>query len=142
MTESNLSPSARSRVGARGIMQLMPSTFREIQSSNADFKTLDDPEWNIAAGICYDRTLWRLWTDHPTLDDRRDFMLASYNAGRGTLLRAQSAARARRLDGGSWHCIAQIAPEVRGWRYRETLGYVEKIKAYLAGFESPAPTSP
>jgi len=139
LAESNLSPEAHSKVGARGIMQLMPSTFRQIQSANADFKSLDDPEWNIAAGICYDRTLWQLWTDHPTLDDRRDFMFASYNAGRGTLLRAQNAARARQLEVGSWKCIAQIAPEVRGWRYRETLDYVEKIRAYVSGLEAAPP---
>ena len=34
MTESNLDMTARSRVGARGVMQLMPSTFRSIRSEN------------------------------------------------------------------------------------------------------------
>jgi membrane-bound lytic murein transglycosylase F len=132
MTESNLLPDAKSHAGARGIMQLMPSTFGEIQTKNPELKAIDDPEWNVAAGICYDRWLWRLWTEHPTLEDRRDFMFGSYNAGRGTLRRAQEAARARSLDHGAWHCIAQVAPEVKGWRYRETLDYVSRIRANTA----------
>ena len=97
MAESNLSLSARSHCGARGLMQLMPTTFGEIQSKNPELKSIDDPEWNIAAGICYDRILWRLWAEHPTERDRESFMFGSYNAGRGTLLRAQSAARERSL---------------------------------------------
>src|SRR5665213_4199966 len=32
MAESELSATARSNVGARGVMQLMPSTFEEIQT--------------------------------------------------------------------------------------------------------------
>ena len=135
MAESNLSPDAKSGVGARGIMQLMPTTFREIQTRNPELECIDHPEWNIAAGIAYDRTLWRLWTEHPTLEERRNFMLASYNAGRGTLLRAQNTARQKQLDHCVWRSIAEIAPSVRGWRYRETLQYVTKIEANLAGMK-------
>ena len=51
MTESRLNPLAQSQVGARGIMQLMPSTFLEIQSKHPDWLSVDDVEWNIAAGI-------------------------------------------------------------------------------------------
>lgn len=132
MAESNLSPDATSGVGARGIMQLMPSTFLEIQSRNPEMKAIDDVEWNIAAGISYDRTLWRLWTEHPSFEDRRAFMFGSYNAGRGTLLRAQASARARKLDHRRWDSISEVAPDVKGWRYRETLSYVRKIEALAA----------
>ena len=135
MAESNLSPDARSGVGARGIMQLMPTTFREVQTRNPELECIDHPEWNIAAGISYDRFLWRLWTEHPTLEERRNFMLASYNAGRGTLLRAQTTAREKQLDHCIWRSIAEVAPSVRGWRYRETLQYVTKIEANLAGMK-------
>ena len=141
MAESNLSPSARSRCGARGVMQLMPTTFGEIRSKNPELKSIDDPEFNIAAGICYDRTLWKLWNDHPTDGDRVNFMLGSYNAGRRTLLRAQETAREQSLDYRCWSNITEIAPSVSGWRYRETLGYVTKIEANLADLkdESEAP---
>lgn len=127
MTESNLSPEATSRVGARGLMQLMPSTFREVQTKNPEFESIDDPEWNIAAGISYDRWLWRIWDEHPTLQDRKDFMFGSYNAGSGTLRRAQETARSRQLDERCWQSIAEVAPNVKGWRYRETLEYVRRI---------------
>jgi membrane-bound lytic murein transglycosylase F len=135
MAESGLSPDAKSGVGARGIMQLMPTTFREIQTRNPELECIDHPEWNIAAGIGYDRSLWRLWTENPTLEERRNFMLGSYNAGRGTLLRAQNTAREKLLDHCVWRSIAEVAPSVKGWRYRETLQYVTKIEANLAGLK-------
>jgi hypothetical protein len=36
-------------------MQLMPSTFKEIASKRPEFTSIDDPEWNIAAGILHVR---------------------------------------------------------------------------------------
>jgi membrane-bound lytic murein transglycosylase MltF len=131
MAESNLNPRARSRVGARGLMQLMPSTYRQIQSRNDELRSIDDPEWNIAAGIEYDRYLWQLWNDHQTDLDRRSFMLGSYNAGRATILRAQTTARRDSLDHRLWQSIEAVAPRVRGWRHNETLTYVRKIDQSL-----------
>ena len=132
MTESNLNPAATSWVGARGVMQLMPSTFTEVQSRNPDFTAIDNDEWNIAAGIYYDRRLWRMWLgDSVSADDHRHFMFASYNAGRVPILRARTLARSRALDPALWTSIALVAPEVRGWRHRETLTYVQRIQANL-----------
>jgi len=142
MAESNLSPSARSRCGARGVMQLMPTTFGEIRSKNPELKSIDDPEFNIAAGICYDRELWQRWTEHPTDKDRLSFMLGSYNAGRGMLLRAQGTARERNLDHRMWSSITEVAAAVRGWRYQETLGYVTRIDALLETLTGTAKPSP
>lgn len=129
MTESNLDPAVASRVGARGIMQLMPSTFAEIQTKNPDLKSLDDAEWNIAGGIYHDRQLWRLWEGAVAEGDRARFMFASYNAGRIPILTAQRLAGERRLDPKSWGSVRAVAPEVPRWRHRETLGYVERIEA-------------
>src|ERR671924_1966147 len=47
MAESNLDSAARSYVGARGIMQLMPTTFAEIQSRRPELESIDHVEWNI-----------------------------------------------------------------------------------------------
>jgi membrane-bound lytic murein transglycosylase F len=135
MAESNLDPNARSHVGARGVMQLMPSTFREIQSRNPDMTSIDDAEWNIAAGIAYDRALWRLWKRDTVEAHRTSFMAGSYNAGRVTIRRAQSAAFADRLDHRIWPSIESVAPRVPRWRYRETLGYVKKIEANLSSLD-------
>lgn len=128
MAESNLDSAARSYVGARGIMQLMPSTFAEIQSRRTEFESIDHVEWNIAAGILHDRYLWQRWKDLGTDEERRRFMFGSYNAGEGPILRARGMARQRQLDAHTWSSIEQVAPEVRRWRYRETLGYVRKIQ--------------
>ena len=129
MAESDLDPRARSRVGARGLMQLMPSTFQAVASSRVNFTSIDDPEWNIAAGILHDRDVWTLWA--PTVPDsaRPPFMFGTYNAGEGPITRAAAAARAKNLDHARWPNIEAVAPEIPRWRYQETLGYVRRIGA-------------
>jgi len=128
MAESEMNPNARSWVGARGLMQLMPSTYASIQS-RAGFGAIDDPEWNIAAGILHNRGLWRRWERDSIHTDRREFMFASYNAGEGTILNAQRACVARSLAKRAWSSVETVAPQVPRWRYRETLGYVRKIRS-------------
>jgi len=54
-------------------------------------------------------------------------MFGSYNAGRGTLLRAQRVAEAKALDQNQWSSIEVVAPDVPRWRHEETLGYLSKI---------------
>ena len=129
MAESDLTPTARSRVGARGIMQLMPSTYGQIKSALPRFGKIDDPEWNIAAGILHDHDLWELWNRDVPEDQRWAFMFASYNAGEGTIMRARRTAAAERLDQSRWPAIERVAPRVERWRYSETLGYVRTITA-------------
>ncbi len=131
MAESNLDPAAASRVGARGVMQLMPATFKEVVSKNDDFQAIDDPEMNIAAGIAYDRRLWLRWEGDSIVDDCREFVFASYNAGRGTMLNAQTHARGEGLDPKKWPSIVKVAPRVKRWRQGETLEYLRKIRMYL-----------
>jgi len=132
MAESNLNMNAKSWVGARGLMQLMPSTFKEVRSKNPEILSIDKPEWNIAAGIYYDRQLWKQWTHQQGENGSQPFMLGSYNAGRGTLLRAQDVARLEVLDPAIWGSICTVAPQVPRWRHEETLTYVERIQANLA----------
>ena len=74
-------------------------------------------------------------TTRPTETDSTSCSAATTPAGR-TLLRAQDTARQQSLDHRSWNSIAEIAPSVSGWRYRETLGYVTKIEANLTGLKS------
>ena len=126
MAESGLKPTARSRVGARGIMQLMPSTFQAISSARPDFKSIDDPEHNIAAGIMHDRYLWTLYPSSPG-DERLRFMFAAYNAGEGTISKARKEAAKESLDSEIWASVESVAPKVKPWRYLETLGYVRTI---------------
>ena len=124
--ESGLKANATSWVGARGVTQLMPSTYQEIASRRPEFGPIDQPEWNIAAGIMHDRYLWNLWLNTVPDDERHRFMFASYNAGEGTINRAFAVAKSK----GSvpaWSSIELIAPSVQRWRYLETLGYVRRI---------------
>jgi membrane-bound lytic murein transglycosylase MltF len=62
-------------------------------------------------------------------------MFASYNAGEGTILNAQRACVAKALDQRSWSSVEAVAPNVPRWRYRETLGYVRKIRGGLGDLD-------
>ncbi len=138
--ESGLSATATSWVGARGVMQLMPSTYQEIASHRPEFGPIDDPEWNIAAGIMHDRYLWDLWKKGVPEDERPHFMFASYNAGEGTITRAAAMARNQAGADPVWANVALIAPTVTRWRYAETLGYVRRIdSAYAKLISLPVP---
>jgi len=74
VAESRLNPKAESGVGAAGIMQIMPRTFKEISKKNPGIKgSRMQPRWNIAAGIYYDRMLWKTWRADRTFKDRLNF---------------------------------------------------------------------
>jgi membrane-bound lytic murein transglycosylase MltF len=130
MAESGLDSTARSSVGAQGLMQLMPSTFDLIRARRSDFKSLEDAQTNIAAGIAHDAYLWQLFAEINPHPEHYRFMVAAYNAGEGTIHRAQRVAREAKVDAASWTGIAAAAPRVPRWRYRETLTYVDHIAAY------------
>jgi membrane-bound lytic murein transglycosylase F len=134
--ESGLKADAQSWVGARGVMQLMPSTYHDIASHRPEFGAIDEPEWNIAAGIMHDRYLWQLWGNGVPETERHHFMFASYNAGEGTITRALAAAKAKSGD-PVWSSVEQIAPTVQRWRYLETLGYVRRIDSTYAKLSAP-----
>ena len=128
VAESRLQAKARSRVGALGVMQIMPKTFEEIRRKNPSIKgTREQPRWNIAAGIYYDRTLWKAWKDKRPMQDRINFMFASFNAGKGNILKAQRVAKKKGLNRNLWRSIEQTLPQVTGRHSKETIGYVTKI---------------
>jgi membrane-bound lytic murein transglycosylase F len=119
---------AKSKVGAVGVMQIMPKTFEEIKAKNPSIKgNRLQPRWNIAAGIYYDRLLWKTWKAERPLLDRIRFMFGSYNAGKGNILKAQKVAEKEGLDPNLWRSIKPALPAVTGTRSKETIHYVEKI---------------
>jgi len=117
-------------------MQLMPSTFAQIQSRNPGFHSVDHPESNIAAGIYHARSLWRLWRGSVAAEDRTTFTFGSYNAGRVPILRAQELAVARGFDPTRWASVETVARDVPRWRHRETLTYVRRIEANLGRMDA------
>jgi len=72
--ESKFRPTARSRKGAMGLMQLMPSTAREYNVSNPF-----EPKANIEAGIKHLKTLI------DRFGSSIELALAAYNAGPGAV---------------------------------------------------------
>lgn len=117
IAESNLKVNAKSHMGARGIMQILPSTFDEIKTKNPTFLALNDPRWNIAAGIFYDRKLYRKWRKPLPSDERLFLAFSSYNAGYGRVLKAVKRTGNKKY---SW-------PEVKRYLPAETKGYVARI---------------
>jgi len=122
IAESNLNPQARSPVGAKGIMQIMPATYEEILKKNPHIPRTDEPRWNIAAGIFYDRMLYRKWKKKKTIStkERLSFSFASYNAGLGTVLKAYKKASKKHGDVKQWQQVEDFAPG-------ETRFYVKRI---------------
>lgn len=129
VAESRLQADAKSYVGAKGVMQIMPKTFDEIQRKNPTIKgTREQPRWNIAAGIWYDKSIWKIFTAKRPFQDRIDFMMGAYNAGKGNVLKAQKKALKKGLDPNLWNSIERTLPDVTGRHSKETIGYVGKIK--------------
>ena len=128
VAESNLREEVQSSAGAVGVMQIMPSTFEEIQDRNPAISgPIDQARWNIAAGIWYDRQNFVVWETVRPSSEKLKFMLGSYNAGRSSILRAREVAVEDGLDGRLWESIALGLPEITGRRSSETLAYVERV---------------
>ena len=131
IAESNLKADAKSWVNAKGIMQLMPKTFHEIKKKNPSFVDINEPRWNIAAGIYYNQQLYKKWKAKRPFKDKISFTFASYNAGFRNIVKAQKTAKNNGLNENLWNNIKLVAPKVRGWRHKETLGYVDKITTMM-----------
>jgi membrane-bound lytic murein transglycosylase F len=117
IAESGLRPDAVSSCGARGIMQLMPATARELGVNPVD------PEANIQGGIKYDRRLWDFWKSISTAEERRRFAFGSYNAGPGNIQKAARGAPP------SWQAVAGRLPAITGAHASETVNYIKRIEA-------------
>lgn len=75
--ESRFDPAGESWAGAKGLMQLMPSTAKHFGVTQ-----LNDPKQSIRAGVSYLKHLDNYWDNKVTdKQERLKFVLASYNAG-------------------------------------------------------------
>ncbi len=128
IAESRLKENAKSHVGAIGLMQIMPTTYNEIIKRHRYIKgSGNNPKWNIAAGISYNRSIWNLFKADRSFQDRLDFTFGAYNAGKGNIIQAQKRAKRSGLHPDLWSSIKQTLPKVTGKHSKETLDYVTII---------------
>jgi len=128
VAESRLKATAKSRVGAVGVMQIMPRTFEEIRKKHPAIKgTRYQPRWNIAAGIYYDRQLWNTWRAERPFQDRLNFTFGSYNAGKKNIIKAQKASEKKGLNPNLWESVEKELPRITGKNSKETIAYVKKV---------------
>ncbi|GAB4374379.1 MAG: hypothetical protein Kow0042_18930 [Calditrichia bacterium] len=146
LQESRFREKARSRVGAIGLMQIMPSTAREIRREMDIEYIAINPRENITAGIYH---LYKQLKYFPDADgeNRLKLALAAYNCGAARIFDAQDIARTLGLDPQTWEAVKTCLPKLTGehWRlhlevwemgvpnygyfygYEETIKYVDEI---------------
>lgn len=111
--ESRFITSAKSSVGASGLMQLMPATAKwvakKIGLTDYSHKQVNDTETNVLLGTSYMRLVMENLDNHPVLAS------AAYNAGPG---RAKKWRADRPLEGAIY---AETIP------FNETRDYVKKV---------------
>jgi len=127
--ESRLDQSARSHVGAIGVMQVMPATGRDLNVG--DIRKIDS---NIHAGIKFIRGMVDRYYANEPMDDlnRVLFAFASYNAGPARIRGLRREAADRGLDRNVWfNNVERVASERIG---RETVTYVSNIYKYYVTY--------
>jgi soluble lytic murein transglycosylase len=112
--ESGFDEHAHSHAGAVGLMQIMPETFRWLQTCDSDLKLnekdLENPETNIKCGTLLISMLRKKYGDE-------DIVLSSYNAGISVVRRWLND-KSVSADGVHLHNIP----------YKETKDYVSRVK--------------
>ena len=127
--ESQLNQAVRSKVGAVGVMQVMPATGKELRVGD-----ITKVEPNIHAGIKYMRFMIdNYYANEPmTKLDKALFAFASYNAGAGRIAQLRKEAVRRGLDPNVWfQNVEYVASEKIG---AETVTYVANIYKYYIAY--------
>lgn len=109
--ESVFNPQARSPVGARGLMQLMPKTAKRFKNSVRDAH-LVNPNINIDLGTKYFKNLMKRY------DGNLVYVLAAYNAGES---------RVERWKGMYFDTDETILKNIEAIPFLETRNYVKLI---------------
>jgi membrane-bound lytic murein transglycosylase F len=96
--ESRFLPDVVSKVGAYGLMQIMPETGRHF-----GIDITSSPKDNLKAGAQYINWLQNIFDPRiPDINERTKFILASYNAGPGHILDAMKLAEKNGKDPKKW----------------------------------------
>ena len=131
--ESRLDHSARSKAGAVGVMQLLPSTAADPNVGIPDITSLEN---NIHAGTKYLRFLRDRYFSEPAIDpiNQTLFSFAAYNAGPARIRQLrEEAVRGGVLDPNVWFGnVEHVAARRVG---RETVQYVSNIAKYFVAYK-------
>jgi membrane-bound lytic murein transglycosylase MltF len=128
--ESQLNQDAKSSVGAVGVMQVLPSTGKDMKVG--DVHQLDP---NIHAGVKYIRHMIDTYFKDEPMDDLNKglFAFASYNAGPGRIRQLRKQAEAQGLNPNLWfNNVEQVVSQKIG---RETVTYVSNIYKYYVAYK-------
>lgn len=150
--ESTFDPHAESWAGARGLMQIMPSTAGHIGLQPDE---LYDPEKNIAAAAAYIAEIEQKFSDVRSPGELYLYVLASYNGGYHHVRDAMALARKYGYNPYSWADVEPFIlklsqapyytdPVVRyGYmRGSETVDYVRRIRQRWAQYCGNTHSSP
>lgn len=124
--ESKFNPKAKSWVGARGLMQVMPKTAKELGITD-----LKNPESGIKAGVKYLNWVRDRFESELNVKDRTWFTLAAYNAGQGHVKDARRLARQQGLNPNRWFGNvekAMLLLSKRKYSRKARHGYVRGIE--------------
>jgi len=131
--ESKLDQAVRSPSGAIGVMQVLPSTGKEMGVGD-----ITKVESNIHAGVKYVRFMMNQYYANEPMDplNKGLFTFASYNAGPGKISQLRKVAAKRGLDPNRWfNNVEVVAAEKIG---RETVQYVSNIYKYYLAYKMVA----
>jgi membrane-bound lytic murein transglycosylase MltF len=128
--ESQLNQKAKSKVGAVGVMQVLPSTGKELKVGDVRIV-----EPNIHAGAKYmDHLMTQYFPDaNFTENNRTLFAFASYNCGPGNVSKMRKEAAKRGLDPDQWFNNVEIVTAEKVGM--ETITYVRNIYKYYAAYK-------
>jgi membrane-bound lytic murein transglycosylase MltF len=128
--ESGLDQRTVSRVGAVGLMQIMPQTSRELGVGDVHKA---DP--NVHAGAKYMAQLMDDYFSGVQFDDqnRNLFAFAAYNAGPGKIQSLRREAQAEGLDPNLW--FNNVERVVAARVGQETVRYVRNIYKYYVAYK-------
>jgi len=127
--ESQLDQAKRSPVGAMGIMQLMPTTGKEMKVGD-----IGQAEPNVHAGAKYMDQLMETYFPDAELDDtnRTLFAFAAYNAGPGRIARLRKVAAEQGYDPNKWfNNVEWVVADKVG---QEPVTYVRNIYKYYVSY--------
>lgn len=115
--ESHFDPTAVSRVGALGLMQLTLRTANALGVADPM-----EPAGNIAAGVRHLRKLFDHYDQYEGWD-RIYVAMAAYNVGQGHIFDARELARKRGLDPNLWTSLKETLPLLQYQRYYKDAKY-------------------